>query len=288
MGSRRASRGVRWLANALIAFGLLTLLAALGMVGYDQWRRHQMRQQAALLRQTPAVVASPAPTRSPAPTWTATPNPPTAAPSRLAATPTLQVFGAVSTLTLAPPTDTATPVPPTPTAALPTATPPPFARPVRMVVASIGLDAPVAPVGWRVQLASSGTLTVWETASYAVGHHQGSANPGQGGNVVLSGHHNIEGEVFREVSTIGEEGARLGVGDEVVLYAEDGRAFVYRIREWRRFREAGVSDEERRRNGRFMDPTVFPTLTMITCWPRNNNTHRVVVLADLVGPYEEQ
>jgi len=138
-------------------------------------------------------------------------------------------------------------------------------------------------VGWKIEERDGRRYTVWETASHAAAHHRNSANPGERGNVVLSGHHNIEGEVFREFSSIGEPGSRLDLGDEIILHAEDGRAFSDRIVEWHRFREAGVSEEELRAHGRFMDPTDRPILTLVTCWPYITNTHRVVVVAELVG-----
>ncbi|MBC7225284.1 MAG: sortase [Anaerolineae bacterium] len=259
--------------TTLIVLGLVALLAAAGMVGYDQYQRARMRQRVAELRQTPVVVPTVAPPTL-RPTFTPSPTPlPTATASAQETRP-------------APPTEvapTATPTrPPTPT---PTATPLPFACPVRMAVPAIGLDIPVVEVTWEVEERNGLRYSHWETASYAAGHHFNSALPGEEGNVVLSGHHNIEGEVFRDISRIGEAGARLGLGDEVILYAEDGRAFVYRIVEWHRFREAGTSEEERLAHARFLNPSDRGILTLITCWPYVSNTHRVVVVAELVGPY---
>lgn len=257
--------------TALIVLGLVALLAAAGMVGYDQYQRARVRQRVAELRQTPVVVQTVAPPTL-RPTFTPSPTPP--------ATATAQHNHRM------PPTEvvfTATPTrPPT---ATPTATPLPFTRPVRMAVPVVGLDIPVVEVAWEVEERNGLRYTRWETASYAAGHHFNSAFPGETGNVVLSGHHNIEGEVFREVSRIGEAGARLGLGDEVILYAEDGRAFVYRIVEWHRFREAGTSEEERLAHARFLTSSERGILTLITCWPYVSNTHRVVVVAELVGPY---
>ena len=38
----------------------------------------------------------------------------------------------------------------------------------------------------------------WDVAAYAAGWHKNSSLPGTGGNVVMSGHNNILGAVFRE------------------------------------------------------------------------------------------
>lgn len=244
----------------------------------------------------------PQPTASPTPpeaTATPTQATPTATGSRKvppARTPTRTATPAPPTATATPPPPTSTPLPQNPTPSptgqpatplpTPTAAPPagPFAPPVRMVVPALGLDIPVVEVGWRVEVRDGRPVSTWEMASHAAGHHRGSANPGERGNVVLSGHHNIAGEVFREVSAIGEPGARLRLGDEVILYAADGRAFAYQIVAWYRFRETGVSEAERLAHARFLEPADRPLLTLVTCWPYVTNTHRVVVVAELVGP----
>ena len=50
----------------------------------------------------------------------------------------------------------------------------------------------------------------WEQLKKGVGQHVGSANPGQAGNVVLSAHNDIFGELFRDLD-------KLEPGDEVVI-----------------------------------------------------------------------
>jgi hypothetical protein len=57
--------------------------------------------------------------------------------------------------------------------------------PDRVLIPSIDLDAKIVPIGVRID--KDGQL-VWETAPFAVGHHQGSSLPGAPGNVVLSRH----------------------------------------------------------------------------------------------------
>lgn len=303
----------RKVGTALLFFGLAALAAAAGMVGYDQVQRALMRRQVAALRLTPLATSVPPkavlspsvlkPTATdlptvPVPTATPSPREPTAVPPPTVWEPTAASTqagplpqGGTTTPTPVPPTGRPTEAPPTPTdtPVSPTpaspAPPLPSVRPVRMAVPAIGLDIPVVEVAWVAEERNGVRSSTWETASYAAGHHVGSGNPGEPGNVVLSGHHNMEGEVFREVSSIGEPGARLRVGDEVILYRADGLAFVYRIVEWHRFREAGTSAEERLAHARFLQPTSEPILTLVTCWPYVSNTHRVVVVAKLVGPY---
>ncbi|MBC7222996.1 MAG: sortase [Anaerolineae bacterium] len=271
----------------------------------------EVRPTATATRPQPTAMGTRAasPTQTPQPatsTRTATPMPPTTTATRpkstatgaRAASPTQVPKLATPTRTATSIPPTATPLPPTPfpTPPTPTASPTlppapstpappggPFTPPVRMVVPAIGLDIPVVEVGWRVEVRDGRPVSVWEMVSHAAGHHRGSANPGERGNVVLSGHHNIAGEVFREVSAIGEPGACLRLGDEVILYAADGRAFTYRIVAWHRFRETGTSEAERLAHARFLEPADRPILTLVTCWPYVTNSHRVVVVAELVG-----
>ncbi len=115
----------------------------------------------------------------------------------------------------------------------------------------------------------------------AAGHHRNSANPGEAGNVVVSGHHNTAGEVFREVSEIGQPGSLLGLEDEIILVAQDGLQYTYRVISWDRFPEEDASEADRVRHARYLDPTEDPILTLVTCWPYESRTHRVVVIAEL-------
>jgi sortase A len=139
----------------------------------------------------------------------------------------------------------------------------------------------VVEVSWDVVFGEDGWKSVWQTADGAAGHHRDSANPGEAGNVIISGHHNTRGQVFREVSEIGQPGAELEVGDDITLEAKDGREYTYEIMQWERFPEEGTSAEERQLHARFLAPATEPLLTLITCWPYASNTHRVVVVAEL-------
>lgn len=65
---------------------------------------------------------------------------------------------------------------------------------------------------------------IWETAAFAVGHHQGTANPGEPGNVVLSGHISSisEGNVFTNLPKgKGGDGIIVRTPERDHLYAVD-------------------------------------------------------------------
>ncbi len=178
---------------------------------------------------------------------------------------------------------TPTPLPVTPTAVPPTSTPQPTspapstrpppatAPPDRIVAPAIGLDAPVVPVGWKTVEVDGQEVIEWEVADYAAGWHKTSAYPGNVGNTVIAGHHNIRGEVFRYV-------VNLEPGDIIDLYVGQ-TVYRYVVTEKYILREKGMPPEVREENARWIAPTDDERLTLVTCWPYTNNTHRVVVVA---------
>jgi len=158
----------------------------------------------------------------------------------------------------------------------------PVPRPVRLLIPDLELDVPIVEVSWFLILQNGVWHSEWQTADHAAGHHRGSANPGESGNMVISGHHNTKGEVFRLVSNVGLPGSPLGEGDNIVVVSADGREFTYRVVLWDRFREEGATSEEVLQHARYLEPTEAATLTLVTCWPYESNTHRVIIVAQLV------
>ena len=176
---------------------------------------------------TATATFTPAPTNTPSPTPTYVIGPAGVPPEILPETPlegggvpTSATGGETGTEPL-PPTDT--PVPPTNTPTpvsspvpthtpVPKSPPPPAAGgPDRVVVKSVGVDTPIVPVGWSVIEQNGQQYSIWDVADFAGGWHNTSAPPGQPGNTVLSGHHNIKGEVFRYLVDVQE-------GDEISLF----------------------------------------------------------------------
>jgi len=158
------------------------------------------------------------------------------------------------------------PFPPTPNPY-----PPAHSAPARIVAEAIGLDSPVVEAGWHQETIDGQTVSVWDVVEYAAGWHKNSVLPGGEGNVVLSGHHNILGEAFRYI-------VDLEPGDEVTLYADD-RPYDYVIEDKFILKDKGEPPEVREANARWIGPFDDQRLTLVTCWPYNNNTHRVVVVA---------
>lgn len=182
------------------------------------------------------------------------------------------------TRTHVPATDPARRVAPsaTPTSLPPTVTPTPSrvpatSPPTRIVIPAIELDASIVEVGWKVVENNDELHTEWEVANYAVGFHKGSAYPGNVGNTVLSGHHNIRGEVFRDLHLVEP-------GDNIYLYVGI-QGYHYVVEAEYRFREKGVPPEVRRDNAKWIRHSADERLTLVTCWPYSGNSHRIVVVA---------
>ncbi len=113
---------------------------------------------------------------------------------------------------------------------------------------------------------------VWEVADYAAGHNYNSANPGEGGNIVLAGHNNWRGEVFRYLEF-------LKPGDTIQLWTLSGKEYDYRVTDIQKLLDTGVSMAQHIKNAQVMNPTDHEQLTLITCWPYVTYTHRLIVTA---------
>ncbi len=94
------------------------------------------------------------------------------------------------------------------------------------------------------------------TLAFAPGHLDGSARPGEDGNVVLAGHRDTH---FRALD-------RLAPGDEVVLEFPAAGAAASDPAVRRRYRVAAARVADKSRTDLLAD-TAVPTLTLVTCWP---------------------
>jgi sortase A len=134
---------------------------------------------------------------------------------------------------------------------LPVPTPAPD-QAIRIQIPVIDIDAPVVQ--------GDG----WEQLKKGVGQNIGSANPGQTGNVVLSAHNDVYGELFRYLD-------QLAPGDQVVLYTQQ-RQYVYVVDRTAIVEPTAVE---------VMASTGNPTVTLISCYPYLVNKQRIVVFARL-------
>jgi sortase A len=271
------------LSKGMLILGGLMILAGLG---WGVWSRINVPPPPSITDAGAVVLAVTAP--PPLPTSTSQPTlpPPTATPEP-APPPTRPLHTEGPTPELLPdwpaPLDPPTPTPtnPPPTRSLPTRTPIPTPTPIpaadkpptRIVAQAIKLDAKIVPMGWEMIDHNGTIVSEWSVPKNAAGWHINSALPGQGGNIVVSGHHNIEGKVFRYV-------VDLQPGDEIALYVGD-TPYYYTVAEKYILKEAGMPLKVRQKNAQWIMPTEDERLTLVTCWPYEwpGNTHRVIVVA---------
>ena len=208
--------------------------------------------------------------RLPAPASAPPPPPP-------ASTPTVAFLPLIAppTVTAALPADTpgsSKTIPPGATAtAIPTPTPTP-ARPTRIVIPEIGVDAPVVAISLQPAEVDGQTQTVWPVpATYAAGWHDTSAPLGVPGNTVLNGHNTTNGEVFRDLYT-------LEIGEAITIYADD-TPYAYTVSEILILPEADQPLEVRLENARYILPTGDERLTLVTCHPYGSLRYRLIVIA---------
>lgn len=123
----------------------------------------------------------------------------------------------------------------------------------RIQIPAIGVDAPIVQ--------GDG----WEQLKKGVGQHIGSANPGDKGNVVLSAHNDIFGEIFRDLD-------QLEPGDEITVYTNQ-RAYTYVVSESEIVEPTQVE---------LMESTSQPTLTLVSCYPYLVDDKRIAITSRLV------
>ncbi|MEJ2759425.1 MAG: sortase [Anaerolineales bacterium] len=111
----------------------------------------------------------------------------------------------------------------------------------------------------------------WVAPDFVVGWHFTSAPLGEPGNTVLNGHHNINGEVFKNLHLV-------QIGDEIILSSDVG-VYHYQVASVMILPEKYESEEVRLQNAKWIQPSEDERITLITCWPYESNTHRVIVVA---------
>ena len=119
-------------------------------------------------------------------------------------------------------------------------------------IPAIGVDAPIVQ--------GDG----WEQLKQGVAQYIGSANPGESGNMVLSAHNDVYGEIFRDLDQLEE-------GEEIIVNTAN-HSFTYIISNIQIVEPTDVD---------VMEPTPDPTVTLISCYPYWVDTHRIVVRASL-------
>jgi sortase A len=123
---------------------------------------------------------------------------------------------------------------------------------VRIQIPALNLDAPIVQ--------GDG----WEQLKKGVGQYVGSPDPGQDGNVVLSAHNDVYGELFRYLD-------RLVPGDQVIISTQQ-RQYTYIVDRTVLVEPTAVE---------VMASSGSPTVTLISCYPYLVDKQRIVVFARL-------
>jgi len=132
---------------------------------------------------------------------------------------------------------------------IPTASP---EQAIRIQIPSINVDAPVVQ--------GDG----WDQLRKGVGQHINDAEPGKPGNLILSAHNDVFGEIFRHLD-------QLKTGDSITVFTSS-RQYNYKV-------TASLIVEPTRVE--VMQPTGEQTVTLISCYPYLINNKRIVIQATL-------
>lgn len=229
---------VRWgrlLSNVLFVLGALALLAAAIYAGYAILNTWLMGQDRFLVTDGLAMLPVPSMTLTPSVTPTATPLP-TASP-------------------------TPTPIP-SPT---PTPTPKPPSPPVQIRIPALGVTRSIITLP-RVRDKRTGGWS-WNTdrlfrsgRTDLVGHWEGSASPGQEGNLILVGHNYGYGYngVFVALP-------RLKAGQKIYVVNKAGQTFTYRVTQVKKVKWRTKSFGELTQHLSFLATGGAERLTLVSC-----------------------
>ncbi len=140
---------------------------------------------------------------------------------------------------------------------------------VTLRIPSLTIDAPVVPVGWMPDPADPQTLE-WDSPEGAVGWAISSHLPGEDGNIILYGHNNIHTAVFKYLYQLKE-------GDEIHLQTGE-KDWLYRVNTVEIIPITG-DEKDLVTAAEYLKDSLAPKLTLLSCYPPDNNTHRVIVVA---------
>lgn len=238
-----------------------------------------------------------------------TPFPTHATPVQPDATLALRVVGTATAISLLPrtpvPTDeltnllsrptnapTTAPLPadariptPAPVLGVPRGTGSPAAR---LMIPKLNMNLGIKPAPYVTFQQNGQLISDWDVPYDAAGHLITTAQPGEIGNAVLSGHHNL---IAPNTFGLGVFAGlwNLSVGDEIRIQTDEGKSQLWRVSETFPVKEAGEPMQVRLQHAQqILGDTTVPLLTLLTCWngqsnPLSGNTYRWVIRAQLVS-----
>lgn len=162
------------------------------------------------------------------------------------------------------------------------------AQPARLIIPRLRLDTRVEEATWAFVQEFGTSMSEWQIPYNAVGHLSTTAMPGEAGNTVISGHHNLTGP---DEFGLGKFAGlwNLRVGDPVYIFDNLGRVFLYRVADHYVLLEEGQPLSVREEHAKqIVRDTGAAIATFETCWngsqaPLSGNTYRWIVVANLIG-----
>jgi LPXTG-site transpeptidase (sortase) family protein len=144
--------------------------------------------------------------------------------------------------------------------------------PVRIAIPAIKLEASIIPAETHTVTVMGKDFLQWLAPNtFAAGCHQESSKLGEIGNLVLNGHNNLYGEVFKDLD-------QLAPGDLIHVYSEDN-LYQYQIANTMILPEKYQELDVRMNNAQWILASEDQRLTLVSCWPYNSNSHRVIIVA---------
>jgi len=272
--------GSRTLGNIMIIAGVLVLFAITLFWFQSALATRGIDQKLFLVSTVDLNLPLPTRTSTPSltPSFTATPNPTqieqTNEPSTLLNQPTFKAKSTSAVKRAATKTSnlgSPKPEPKTPTPLLPISAGPA----VQIVIPKIDINQVVVPVDLHAD--EKGQVD-WNTDILFATHNRRdlvgqlgiSANPGDGGNVILVGHNYNRGRFYREGVFVNLK--RLKEGDKISVYTENGSEFRYEITLIKQVPWRTRDDNELQKHQKYLLPTKNEQLTLVTCgganvWP---------------------
>lgn len=142
-----------------------------------------------------------------------------------------------------------------------------------VVIPALNLESEVIPAGWRINFAdgySSGEFE-WDDPKEKIGWVITSALPDEAGNIILYGHNNIYGKIFQDLYT-------LKAGDAIYLQTQNQK-WEYTVRYVLLLPILNADEGQIKKYQQYLNATADSRVTLISCYPPQGNTQRVVVIA---------
>lgn len=158
----------------------------------------------------------------------------------------------------------------------------------RLIIAKLNMDLSIKQAEYLTYQENGQSVSDWFVPYDAAGHLVTTAQPGEIGNAILSGHHNLVGP---NQFGLGKFAGlwNLVAGDQIQITTEDGKTQTWRVDQSFPIKEGGEPLAVRIEHAQqIMADTPYPELTLLTCWngkenPLSGNTYRWIIQAELIA-----